>query len=109
MTQGVVKDLKVLIVVKSIVVPAANIVSNIHHLAFLVGVPIMDIVRGAPRKLAEIQSYTKNRVREIELEAELRAAEGSGKGDLANQIRAERRAIEDAGAAPISTGQVAQP
>lgn len=93
--QGVVKDLKVLIVVKSVVVPVANSLSNMHHL-LMRGVSPLDIARGMPRKLTEIQSYVTNRVRDIELEAELRAAESSLNTVQANKIRAERRSIADA-------------
>ncbi|WP_421991623.1 hypothetical protein, partial [Roseococcus sp.] len=93
--QGVVKDLKVLVVVKSVVVPAMNFASNMHHL-LMTGVPVMDIVRGMPRKLVEVQSYTTNRAREVELEANLRVAELTPGSTAANEIRAEMRSIADA-------------
>jgi len=94
MVQGVVQDFKVLIVVKSVVVPLANIMSNMRHL-IMRGVPVMDLARAVPRKLTEIQAYTTNRVRDIELEADLRVAVGSKDLNEANKIRAERRSIVD--------------
>ena len=70
--KNVVKDAKVLIVVKSVVVPMVNILSNMYQLASR-GVPIASIVKGAPAKTAEIEAYSKSRLRAMELEADLRA------------------------------------
>jgi hypothetical protein len=37
-------------------------------------VPIKDIITKMPRKLAEIRAYTRGQVREVELEAKIRAS-----------------------------------
>lgn len=77
--QEVVANMKTMIVVKSVVVPAANAISNMFQLVNR-GVPVKAVIRGFGKKSAEINFYIKSRKREIDLEAELRAAEG--KGDL---------------------------
>ena len=69
------KDARQMIIVKSVVVPVSNAISNFYQLVSR-GVPLLDITRQTPRKLAEIHSYTKSRIRQIEAEAELRAATG---------------------------------
>ncbi|AHI60130.1 virion RNA polymerase [Erwinia phage Ea9-2] len=74
-TQNLVHDARTMIIVKSIIVPVSNALGNVYQLISR-GVPIADIARGLPRKLAEIDKYTKSRVRQIEAEAELRAANG---------------------------------
>lgn len=68
--QNFVGDAKNTIVVRSIVVPVANIVSNVYQLVSR-GVPLNDIVRGMPKKLAEIRSYHANRLLEVRLENEI--------------------------------------
>ena len=72
MIQGFVSDARVTIVVKSVIVPMANLAANLYQLIGR-GVPLMDIVRKMPKKLAEIDGYTKSRIRLMEAEAELRA------------------------------------
>lgn len=72
--QNFMADMRTLIVVKSVIVPAANFVANIYQLVGR-GVPMMSIAKGMPAKLGEIDSYGKTRLRQIEAEAELRAAE----------------------------------
>jgi hypothetical protein len=73
--QSVVRDAKSLIVVKSIIVPWANFVGNIYSLLNR-GIPITHIVRSMPNKMAEVHTYTQGRLKEIQLEADLRAASG---------------------------------
>lgn len=84
--QNVVRDAKVLIVVKSVIVPAANFATNILQMVSR-GVPLMDIYKGVPRKLAEIDSYTKSSLRKIDLEAQLRAANPFDARKLENEIQ----------------------
>lgn len=74
--QNFVQDARTLIIVKSVVVPFANAVSNVLQLVGR-GVPIKSIVTGTPRKLAEINTYVKNRIQEVEAEADLLAAENN--------------------------------
>lgn len=90
--QNFVKDARVIIVVKSMVVPAANFVSNLYQLASR-GVPMGTMVRGFPRKTAEVDAYVKSKLRAIDAEAELRAAEGNAV--LTRKLQAEIQSIED--------------
>lgn len=61
--------------VKSVIVPVANLLSNLYLLAGR-GVPIRTILHGTASKVTEINTYIKSRMQEIDLEAELRAAQG---------------------------------
>lgn len=90
--QNIVKDVRQLVLVKSMVVPMANFVSNIYQMISR-GVPMAHITRALPKKLAEINAYTKSRLREIEAEAELRAA----KGDVVTErrLKVEIQTIRD--------------
>jgi hypothetical protein len=90
--QNLVQDAKVLIVIKSVIVPVANLAANFLQLLSR-GVPVNDILRGMPKKTAEIQDYMESRRRLIEVEAELRAV-GSNT-DKRNKLQAEERAIND--------------
>uniref|UniRef100_A0AB39ACM0 Virion RNA polymerase n=1 Tax=Erwinia phage Fifi051 TaxID=3238787 RepID=A0AB39ACM0_9CAUD len=72
--QNLMRDARQMIIVKSVVVPVANTLGNIYQLISR-GVPLVNVARQIPRKLAEINTYTKTRVRQIELEAELRATD----------------------------------
>jgi hypothetical protein len=91
-TNNLVSDMRVLIVVKSVVVPVANLMSNVFQLVGR-GVPLANIVRGMPKKTAEIDAYVKSRLRMIEAEAELRAA--VGKPIAERRLQAEIRSITD--------------
>ena len=84
---------KVLIVVKSVVVPVANIISNMYQLMGR-GVPLRNVIQGSAAKTTEINQYMKNRERQIELEADLRASTN----DLVRtrRIKTELQSIEDA-------------
>ncbi len=90
--QNYVKDARVLIVVKSVIVPAANLASNILQLVAR-GVPMARILRDIPKKVVEVNEYAKTRLRKIEAEAELMAA----KDDVvkSRKLTAEIKAIED--------------
>lgn len=71
--QNVISAARVLIVVKSVVVPISNVISNIYQLTAR-GVPLIDTLKKLPAKTAEVDQYVKNRLRQIEVEAELRAS-----------------------------------
>ncbi len=88
-----VTDAKVTIVIRSVIVPLTNMIANTYQLAAR-GVPIPNIIRGLPKKTAEIDSYVKSHLRKIDLEAELRAAES----DLiaSRKLSAEIQSINDA-------------
>lgn len=77
--QEFVGNAKTLIVVKSVIVPAANMFSNVFQLLNR-GVPLRSVIRGIRTKTVEINFYIKASTREIGLEADLRAARG--KNDL---------------------------
>jgi hypothetical protein len=93
--QNFISDARVTIVVKSGIVPLANMMSNAVHL-MSIGVPIADIIKGATAKTAELNSYTKNQLKRIELEAQLYNARVEN--DLAGIRRAETgiQSIDDA-------------
>ena len=90
--QQVVSDAKVLIVVKSVVVPAVNLISNLFQLAAR-GVPLAHIAKTMPKKTAEVEAYTRSLVRRIEAEAELRAAHGDIRTE--RKLKTEIQAIND--------------
>lgn len=89
--QNLVKEVKTLIVVKSLIVPAVNFTANLYQMVAR-GVPVKDIAKGIPQKTSEINQYLKTRLRQIDAEAELRAT------DNPNQVRklkAEIQSITD--------------
>ena len=90
--QQVVSDAKVLVVVKSVIVPAVNMISNLFQLAAR-GVPLAHIAKSVPTKLAEVEAYTKSLIRRIEAEAELRAAHGDVR--VERKLNTEIQAIND--------------
>lgn len=71
--QGIISSAKDLIVIRSLVVPAANIQSNVIQLSTS-GVPVKRIIQGFRAKLSEVEEYNKNVTKRIELEAKLRLA-----------------------------------
>lgn len=91
LVQNLVKEAKTLIVVKSVVVPAVNFLANLYQMVAR-GVPVKNIAKSIPQKTAEINQYLKSRLRQVNAEAELRAATNP------NQIRklkAEIQSITD--------------
>lgn len=90
--QNIVGDAKVLIVVKSVIVPVANMLSNMYQLVAR-GVPLRDMTKAMPAKLSEVENYTKTQVRLIEAEAELRAAGGDPRAE--RKLKTEIQAIKD--------------
>lgn len=90
--QKVVSDAKVLVVVKSVIVPMANLMSNAYQLAAN-GVPLRAIGKGFPAKTMEVEAYVKSLVRRIEAEAELRASNGDAR--VERKLKTEIQAIND--------------
>lgn len=91
LVQNLVKEAKTLIVIKSVVVPAVNFLANLYQMVAR-GVPVKNIAKSIPQKTAEINQYLKSRLRQVDAEAELRAATNP------NQIRklkAEIQSISD--------------
>jgi len=89
--QNVTNEVRTLIIVKSIIVPMFNIASNIVQLIAR-GVPIKTILK-APTKILELRSYTQSQVKQVGLEAELRAA--SGNPSQQKVLEAQIQAIKD--------------
>lgn len=90
--QGLVGDAKQLIVVKSVVVPAINGMSNILHLKSR-GVNADRIITGLTDKLVEVETYSNLNKREVVLEAEIRAA--SNNIAVRKALQAELISIRD--------------
>lgn len=89
--QNLMADARTLIVVKSMVVPVYNFMSNVYQLMAR-GVPMLDITYSMPKKLAEIDSFAKTRLRQIDAEAELRATENPIEQ---RKLKAEIQSITD--------------
>lgn len=92
--QQVITDAKVLIVVKSVIVPAANFVTNIYQLS-MNGVPIRHIFTGFKRKTYELNTYIQNQERERQLQTELFVAEGANDSVSIRKLSARIQAIKD--------------
>ena len=90
--KNLVSDARVLIVVKSVIVPVSNMMSNVYQLAAR-GVPLANVVKGMAKKTAEVDQYVKSRIRQIEAEAELRAATDDPVGS--RKLKAEIQSITD--------------
>lgn len=89
--QDVVQDAKTLIVVKSVIVPVSNLMSNMLQLVAR-GVPLRSIISGMPKKLAETRQYVTSEKRAIEAEAELHATNDPAKQ---RRLAVEIRSIRD--------------
>lgn len=92
--QDLVSTVKQIIVVRSVIVPVGNMVSNMFQLLNR-GVPLRAVLHGFGAKTAEINSYVKRRQREIDLEAELRAARGRNDTGAELKFSNQIRAIQD--------------
>lgn len=89
--KNVVSDARLLIAIKSVVVPMVNLISNVLQLSAR-GVPLKNVVTGMPKKTAELESFVRGRLRQIELEAELRAETNPLK---TSKFAAELQSIKD--------------
>lgn len=92
--QRAVSSAKTLIVVKSVVVPVGNMISNVFQLAMR-GVPVAQIAKAVPKKIAETAAYERGRARMVDLEARKRAADGAGNTNLSKKLGAEIQSITD--------------
>lgn len=72
--QAVISSVKTNIVVRSIVVPAANFMSGILQVNVR-GVPMIKALKAVPTKVVEVEYYSKTMAKKIELEAHKFAAE----------------------------------
>lgn len=94
MVQKLVTEAKLLIVVKSVIVPIANSVANVYQLMAR-GMPLRNIGKSYAQKTAEINDYAKRRHEEVQLDADLAAAKG--RNDLVSIRKLTNRiqAIQD--------------
>lgn len=92
LVQGVVSDLRTLIVVKSGLVPAINIISNVYQLISR-GLSPIRMAREFPKKLNEINTYVRTKLEQVELEAQIRAAGNDTR--LKTKLHARIRSITD--------------
>lgn len=90
--QSAVSAAKTTMVIRSVVIPMANIVSNVFQL-LLRRVPLRYFGKPMMQKIAETNTFLRNKVRLAELEAEGVAARGDVQKTAA--LRAKYRAIED--------------
>lgn len=90
--KNIVSDARVLIAVKSVIVPAVNFVSNILQLTAR-GVPLKTVLKNMPSKTAELDLYMKSRLEQVDLEAELRATQDPAK---TRKLEVRVQAIKDA-------------
>lgn len=90
--QGFVSDARTTIVVKSVVVPAANALANVYQLIAR-GVNPLRIAKSSPQKLAELHGYVTSKMEEIEIGAQLRAVGSDTK--LETRLRARLQSIKD--------------
>jgi hypothetical protein len=92
--QNLVSDVRGNILIKSLVVPFSNMISDTYQMISR-GVPVKSIVTGFPRKTAEVQAFVKSEVRRIEAGVELRAAQGRNDRPAIIKLQAEIQAITD--------------
>lgn len=93
MIQTVVTAAKVTIVVKSGVVPLANIISNFYQL-IMNGVPLRSFGRPLALKVKETNAYLSNRARQSEIETEMFAYKD--KPNLLHRLEGEYQALQEA-------------
>ena len=91
--KNLIKDAKTLIVVKSVIVPAANFVANIFQMLAR-GVPMSTIARGLRDKTLEVDFYVKTHVEQMDLAVQLMAL-GSKDTNQRQKLEARIQAIED--------------
>lgn len=92
--QEVITDSKVMIVIKSVVVPAINFISNVHQLSAM-GVPVRHIFSGWKAKTVELNSYIKRREQERQLQNELFVAEGRGDSVAIRKLSTRIQSLQD--------------
>ena len=92
--QDVVTDAKVMIVIKSVVVPAINFISNVHQLSAM-GVPLRHIFSGFKTKTVELNSYIKRKEQERQLQNELFVAEGKNDSVAIRKLSTRIQSLQD--------------
>jgi predicted NAD-dependent protein-ADP-ribosyltransferase YbiA (DUF1768 family) len=94
LVEDFVTNAKTSIVIRSVVVPVANILANFGQLINR-GVPVRTIISSFPKKVVEINTYIKARNQEIRLEAELEAAKGENKLADVRKLESRIQALKD--------------
>lgn len=89
--QTVVTAAKVTIVIKSIVVPVSNIVSNFYQL-MMNGVPLSYMGKPLAAKIKETNAYLANRARQAEIQTEMAAY--AKRPMILHRLQAEHEAID---------------
>lgn len=89
---GVVSAVRTNIVVRSVLVPVANMISTARQLLAR-GYTLDELARGIPAKLVEIRQYVKGNLEKVKLEAELRAVHNDPKKE--REIKNRVLALED--------------
>lgn len=89
--ENLASNAKVLIAIKSGIVPAINIISNLVHLVSR-GVPLNQMRKGIPTKVLEIREYTQSKIEMMKLEADYAAAT---QANVRASLQAQMQAIED--------------
>lgn len=92
--QDIITDSKVMIVIKSVVVPAINFISNVHQLSAM-GVPVRHIFSGWKAKTVELNSYIKRREQERQLQNDLFVAEGRGDSVAIRKLSTRIQSLQD--------------
>lgn len=92
--QGVVTDAKMLIVIKSVVVPAANFINGIWQLS-MKGVNVRDIINGYKKKTYELNTYLKQRAEHTELMVQLEVATGNKDSVQMRKLSTRMQVMED--------------
>ena len=92
--QEVITDSKVMIVIKSVLVPAINFVSNVHQLSAM-GVPLRHIFSGFKAKTVELNSYIKRKEQERQLQNDLFVAEGKNDSVAIRKLSTRIQSLQD--------------
>lgn len=92
--QNIVTDAKVMIVIKSVFVPAINYLSNVYQLS-MNGVPLRNIFKGFKEKTYELNTYIKMKEQERQLQNDLFVAEGNNDGVAVRKLTTRIRSIQD--------------
>lgn len=95
MYQSFIHDAKKNIIIRSVIVPVANLASNFVQ-AMGRGISPVTLVRELPKKTAEIDAYVANHLQHVSLEADLEAAKGRKDTIKARQIEVQMKTLEDA-------------
>ena len=92
--QEIITDSKVMIVIKSVLVPAINFISNVHQLSAM-GVPLRHIFTGFKTKTVELNSYIKRKEQERQLQNELFVAEGKNDSVAIRKLSTRIQSLQD--------------